>query len=625
MWRIRTDDTLCLDLDVVARLFSIARALRRGFDRLGPGAKRIVLVLDVVEVEYALLAGDGHRRVEELVGAVGKIHHDSIGPLCVLVGRLANVGGDSRDRIRDAVGLGVGLEILDRDGVLVDADGGRIALCRGDDEGANASEHVENLLAGVDLLGNAVALGREPGREEHRREVHGVRAAVLSVDGLRRLAVEDLPLAHAEFAFDLRGAVENRLDGNVGGDDRVSERSRPIGVVLVDDDDVADAFVARVELEAVRWHRLRLAIARLVIDDVEVGRHGVGIDDRHEDILALYGDPAIAIEEVRVLQLLAHGLTVGARRADTGRLHVTVSDPAFGKADVPTRRTDPRIGAATWSPPTPGDMPPGPVVSRMDLGLDGNAALVTASTSGLGLASARALAREGANVAICGRTKSDLDEAKATVEADGGGDVMARQADITDPDDVEDLVETTAEAYDGIDHVVTSAGGVPSGAFLDTDDRDWYRAYDMLVMSHVWTLRAAHQHLTESDAGSVVSITSTSVSEAIDGLVLSNAVRRAVVGTIDTIAREWAPDVRANVVMPGAHETPRIEELIEQALDRGEYDSYEAGLEDWAAPIPLGRIGDPMELGDVVAFLSSERASFVTGATLPIDGGRTRS
>jgi len=263
----------------------------------------------------------------------------------------------------------------------------------------------------------------------------------------------------------------------------------------------------------------------------------------------------------------------------------------------------------------------------MDLGIDGNAALITASSSGLGLASATALAREGCNVTICGRNRARLDDAQAAIEepAPDGGDVIADEADVTDPDDVVDLVDKTVEAYGGLDHVVTSAGGVPSGPFLETDDHDWYTAYDVLVMSHVWTLQAAHPHLVESDAGSVVSITSTSVEEAIDGLVLSNAVRRAVVGTVETIAREWAPDVRANVVMPGAHETPRISDLIEQAMERGEYDSYEAGLADWAEPIPLDRIGDPMELGDAVAFLSSQRASFVTGTSIPVDGGRTRS
>ncbi|WP_435319741.1 SDR family oxidoreductase [Haloarchaeobius sp. TZWSO28] len=261
----------------------------------------------------------------------------------------------------------------------------------------------------------------------------------------------------------------------------------------------------------------------------------------------------------------------------------------------------------------------------MDLNLEGETALVTASSSGLGLASAKALAREGANVTICGRDRDRLDAAAEEIENYGFGEVLARQADITDPDDVADIVETTVEAFGSLDHLVTSAGGPPSGAFLDMTEKDFYAAYDLLVMSAVWTLKEAYPHLAESDSGSWVAITSTSVVEAIDGLVLSNAVRRAVVGLVDTVAREWAPDVRANVVMPGAHETSRIKELIEQSMERGEYDSYEEGLADWSADIPMNRIGDPMELGDVVAFLASEKASFVTGTSLPVDGGRTRS
>lgn len=261
----------------------------------------------------------------------------------------------------------------------------------------------------------------------------------------------------------------------------------------------------------------------------------------------------------------------------------------------------------------------------MDLELDGNAALTTASTSGLGLASATALAREGANVTICGRDPDRLAEAAEQVDAAGDGEVLAQQADVTDPDDLSALVDATVDEFGGIDHVVTSAGGVPSGTFLDMEDRDWYEAFDVLVMAHVWTLEEAHPHLVESDAGTIVSITSTSVREAIEGLILSNAVRRAVLGTIKTVSREWAPAVRANAVLPGAHETPRIEELIEQSMDRGEYDTYDEGLADWSSDIPMDRIGDPEELGDVVAFLSSERASFVNGTSVPIDGGRLRS
>ncbi|PSP57131.1 oxidoreductase [Halobacteriales archaeon QS_1_67_19] len=261
----------------------------------------------------------------------------------------------------------------------------------------------------------------------------------------------------------------------------------------------------------------------------------------------------------------------------------------------------------------------------MDLGLDGNAALVTASSSGLGRAAAKSLAEAGANVAICARGEEQLEDAKAEIDAAGDGDVVAVPTDITDPDEIEALVEATVDEFGGLDHVVTSAGGPPSGPFLDTTERDWYEAYDLLVMSFVWLSKAAHPHLVESDAGTVVNVTSTSVREAIDGLVLSNSVRRAVIGLMKTQAREWAPDVRVNAVLPGAHETPRIQELVEAAVERGEYDTYEAGLASWADDIPLDRVGDPQELGDVVAFLSSERASFVNGAALPVDGGRLRS
>jgi glucose 1-dehydrogenase/3-oxoacyl-[acyl-carrier protein] reductase len=261
----------------------------------------------------------------------------------------------------------------------------------------------------------------------------------------------------------------------------------------------------------------------------------------------------------------------------------------------------------------------------MDLGLEGNSALVTASSSGLGRASAKALAEEGANVAICARGEEQLEDAKAEIEAADDGDVVAVPTDITDPDEIEALVDATVEEFGGLDHVVTSAGGPPSGPFLDTTERDWYEAYDLLVMSVVWLTKAAHPHLVESDAGTIVNVTSTSVREAIDGLVLSNAVRRAVIGLMKTQAREWAPEVRANAVLPGAHETPRIQELVEASVERGEYDSYDEGLADWSADIPMDRVGQPRELGDAVAFLSSDRASFVNGVAMPVDGGRLRS
>ncbi|WP_265108916.1 SDR family oxidoreductase [Halosolutus halophilus] len=261
----------------------------------------------------------------------------------------------------------------------------------------------------------------------------------------------------------------------------------------------------------------------------------------------------------------------------------------------------------------------------MDLELDGNAALVTASSSGLGFASARAIAEEGANVTICGRDADRLDAARDELEETAEGDVLAVQADLTDPDDVSHLVSETVDAFGGLDHLVTSSGGPPSTTFLETDEQDWYQAYDLLVMSVVWTIEEAHPHLLDSADGTITCITSRTVREVADGLLLSNSVRRGVIGLVKTISREFAPEIRANAVLPGTIETSRIEELVEARVDRGTYDDYEAGLADMAGEIPMDRIGDPRELGEVVAFLSSPRASFVNGSEVPIDGGLLRS
>ncbi|MFP8952861.1 SDR family oxidoreductase [Natrialbaceae archaeon A-arb3/5] len=261
----------------------------------------------------------------------------------------------------------------------------------------------------------------------------------------------------------------------------------------------------------------------------------------------------------------------------------------------------------------------------MDLDLAEDAALVTASSSGLGLASAKALATNGANVTICGRNEERLEAAREELEEIGTGSVLAVRGDVTDPDDVSRLVDRTVDEFGGLDHLVTSAGGPPSTTFLETDEQEWYQAYDLLVMSVVWTVEAAYEHLLDSGHGTITCITSRTVQEVVDGLVLSNAVRRAVIGLVKTVSREFAPEIRANAVLPGTIETPRIEELIEARLERDVYDDYEAGLADLASDIPMDRIGEPHELGEVVAFLSSPSASFVTGAEVPVDGGQLRS
>lgn len=261
----------------------------------------------------------------------------------------------------------------------------------------------------------------------------------------------------------------------------------------------------------------------------------------------------------------------------------------------------------------------------MDLGLDGQTAIVTASSSGLGKGSATALAREGANVVIASRSHERLADAAEEIRQEADGEVFPVETDITVGEDIEALVDATVAEFGGVDHLVTSAGGVPSGQFEDISTTEWYEAYDMLVMSVMRAVSAARPHLADSDAGTITAITSTSVREPIEGLVLSNAVRRGVIGLVKTVSREFAPAIRANAVLPGAHETPRIEELLEASIERGEIESYEEGLAEWADPIPMNRLGDPQEFGDTIAFLASERADFINGVALPVDGGRLRS
>lgn len=259
----------------------------------------------------------------------------------------------------------------------------------------------------------------------------------------------------------------------------------------------------------------------------------------------------------------------------------------------------------------------------MDLGIAGDTALVAASSSGLGKATATALAREGADVVVNGRDREKLSATVEELAVVGDGEVVGHRGDLTDADEIAALVEATADEFGGLDHLVTNAGGPPSGPFLETTDGDWYDAFDLLVMSVVRLVREAEPHLRDG-GGTITNITSMTVKEAAPSLVLSNAVRMSVIGLEKTLSKEFAPDIRVNAVLPGSHETARTEELVEQGIERGEYEDYQHGLEKRYGDIPLG-IGDPLELGNAVAFLSSERASNITGIALPVDGGASHS
>jgi 3-oxoacyl-[acyl-carrier protein] reductase len=261
----------------------------------------------------------------------------------------------------------------------------------------------------------------------------------------------------------------------------------------------------------------------------------------------------------------------------------------------------------------------------MDLKIKGNSAIITASSSGLGRAAAEALVKEGVNVVINGRNKEKLEQTAKELESLNGGRVTAVKGDITKKEDIKAIVAKAYDEYGRIDHLVTSAGGPPSAPFVETTDEDWYYSYDLLVMSVVRLVKESLEYLKKDGGGTIVNITSISVKESIKNLVLSNSVRMSVIGLMKTISKELGPEIRANAVLPGYHETARVKELIKDQVNRAEIGSYEEGLNNLSKNIPLDKIGSPAELGNFIAFLSSPVSSSINGGAFVVDGGQSSS
>jgi 3-oxoacyl-[acyl-carrier protein] reductase len=250
-------------------------------------------------------------------------------------------------------------------------------------------------------------------------------------------------------------------------------------------------------------------------------------------------------------------------------------------------------------------------------------ALVCAASRGLGRASAEALARDGCRVAICSRGGAALHDAAASIKA-AGGDVIAIDADLRRAADVTRVVDETIGAFGGLDILVTNTGGPPSGPFVAIDEATWVDAIDSLLLSVVRLCRAAIPHLRARGGGRIINITSISVKQPIEGLVLSNALRAAVTALAKTLAVELAPDnILVNCVAPGYTRTDRVVDLAAQAAAR-EGTAPEEIERRIMAGIPLGRMGQPDEFAAVVAFLASPAASYVSGVTIPVDGAWTR-
>jgi 3-oxoacyl-[acyl-carrier protein] reductase len=260
----------------------------------------------------------------------------------------------------------------------------------------------------------------------------------------------------------------------------------------------------------------------------------------------------------------------------------------------------------------------------MELGLAGRPALVAAASKGLGKACAAALAAEGARVAICGRDEETLDAARQDLASGRGSDVVAIPADVSTEEGAVGFVRQASEALGGCQILVANAGGPPAGPVLSFDDNDLRAALDLNFLSTVRMVREAVPLMREGGYGRVVIISSSAVKQPIEGLGLSTSARAASAGWARLLADELAGQgITVNTVLPGRFETDRVRWLRERRAEAEGRDPSEVARAE-AEAIPAGRIGDPAELGAVVAFLCSEQAGYVTGTFVSVDGGMYR-
>jgi 3-oxoacyl-[acyl-carrier protein] reductase len=257
----------------------------------------------------------------------------------------------------------------------------------------------------------------------------------------------------------------------------------------------------------------------------------------------------------------------------------------------------------------------------MDLGLKDRVAIVAASSQGLGKAVATGLAREGAKVALCARTEATLSATAEEIRKATGVDVFSKPVDVTSYDQVRAFVRETWERFGRLDICVTNAGGPPAKPFSDTTVEDWQSGVNLNLMSALYFAREVLPLMQKRKWGRLITITSSSVKQPIDNLILSNSVRSAVSGMAKSLSNEYAKDnVLVTNVCPGYTLTSRLDELSGK-LAATEGVTPQKIQERWTSQIPMGRLGKPEEFANVVVFLASERASYVTGVSIAVDGG----
>jgi 3-oxoacyl-[acyl-carrier protein] reductase len=257
----------------------------------------------------------------------------------------------------------------------------------------------------------------------------------------------------------------------------------------------------------------------------------------------------------------------------------------------------------------------------MDLGLKDRVAIVAASSQGLGKAVAMGLAREGAKLALCARTEATLQATAEEIRKSAGVEVLAKKVDVTVYEQVRGFVAETVKRFGRLDICVTNAGGPPAKPFSETTVEDWQNGVNLNLMSTLYFAREVLPLMRERRWGRLITITSASVKQPIDNLILSNSVRAAVSGLVKSLSNEYAKDnVLVTNVCPGYTMTARLDELSSK-LAAAEGVQPKQIHDRWAAMIPMRRLGQPEEFANLVVFLASERASYITGVSIAVDGG----
>src|SRR5690242_6678831 len=261
----------------------------------------------------------------------------------------------------------------------------------------------------------------------------------------------------------------------------------------------------------------------------------------------------------------------------------------------------------------------------MDLGLKDKVALVAASSQGLGRAVAEELAAEGASLILCARNAATLAETTAAIADRTGAHVLGVPADVRNEEQIKHVVAAGNERFGRIDILVTNAGGPPAGLFDQLTQEQWDQAIQLTLYSTVRLARAVLPGMKARRWGRILNITSIAVKQPIDGLLLSNSMRAAVTGFARTLANEVAPfNITVNNLMPGYTRTDRVEQLARASSEKTGA-SLEESYARWEKEIPMGRLGEPREFAALAAFLASERASYITGSSIAVDGGWIRA